>query len=210
MEEIWKDIKGYEGLYQVSNYGRVKSFKHNKEKLRKEVKDNMGYLIVNLSKNGNKKIYKIHRLVAEAFLQNPNNYPQVNHKDENKINNRADNLEWCTAKYNSNYGTRNERMSNTKKEKYPKGNHYMNGRHHTEETKKKIRENQPDISFEKHPQAKKVVCLTTNEKFNCIKTAALNYNICATSISQCCKGKRKSAGKHPLTKERLVWRYYDE
>jgi hypothetical protein len=106
MQEIWKDIKGYEGLYQVSNLGRVKSlerYKTNwskkqcvKERVLKPILANTGYYMVVLSKNGITKSVLVHRLVAETFLSNPNNLEQVNHKDENKLNNNIDNLEFCT------------------------------------------------------------------------------------------------------------------
>lgn len=114
-KEIWKDILGYEGLYQVSNFGRVKSLKFGKERILKLTKDKDGYLIVNLYKNNKSKTFKVHRLVAEAFIPNPDNLPQVNHKDEDKSNNILSNLEWCDVKYNQNYGTRNKRIgkSNT-------------------------------------------------------------------------------------------------
>lgn len=105
MEEIWKDKKDYEGLYQTSNLGRVKSFKFGKERILKPGTDKNGYLLVNLCKNGKVKTFKVHRLVAEAFLPNPDNLPEVNHKDENKQNNVVSNLEWCDRKYNINYGT---------------------------------------------------------------------------------------------------------
>ena len=109
-KEYWKPVVGYEGHYQVSNFGRVKSIKFGKEIiLKQKIKD--GYYYVGLSKNGIVKNYFVHRLVAEAFIPNPNNLPQVNHKDENKLNNSVDNLEWCDAKYNRNYGTINERLS---------------------------------------------------------------------------------------------------
>ena len=110
--EIWKDIKGYEGKYQVSNYGRVKSlnYRHTgNEKLLKPILQTDGYLYVSLCKP--LKRFSIHRLVAEAFIQNPDNLPEVNHKDENPTNNHVDNLEWCTNKYNINYGSRNKRVS---------------------------------------------------------------------------------------------------
>ena len=115
MKEIWKDKKDYEGLYMVSNWGRVKSIKFGKERILKLTKDKDGYLIVNLYKNNKSKTFKVHRLVAEAFLPNSYNLPQVNHKDENPQNNIVTNLEWCDAKYNNNYGTRNKRIgkSNT-------------------------------------------------------------------------------------------------
>lgn len=111
--ELWKDIVGYEGVYQVSNMGRVRSLpvksatKYFSGKVLTTFTDNLGYKAVNLSR----KTYKVHRLVANAFIENPNGYPQVNHKDENKANNCVDNLEWCTAKYNNNYGSRNQRIS---------------------------------------------------------------------------------------------------
>lgn len=106
------------GLYQVSNLGNVRSFNYNKAKkiqhLKKVVINKRGYLAVGLSKNGIFKIKTVHRLVAETFISNPNNLPQVNHIDENKLNNSVTNLEWCTNKYNINYGTRKERISEKK------------------------------------------------------------------------------------------------
>ena len=111
MEEIWKDKKDYEEHYQVSNWGRVKSIKFGKERILKPQKDKDGYLQVTLCKNNNQCQFKVHRLVAEVFLPNPNNYKEVNHKDENKTNNVVTNLEWCDRKYNQNYGTRTEKCS---------------------------------------------------------------------------------------------------
>lgn len=113
MTEIWRDIKGYENLYKVSNLGNIISLKTNK--ILKPNKGSNGYLLVHLYNNGiRSKHLLIHRLVAEAFLPNPNNYPQVNHKDENVSNNNVNNLEWCDSKYNNNYGTRNKRVSKAK------------------------------------------------------------------------------------------------
>ena len=109
-EEIWKDIEGYEGLYQISDKGRVKSLRFGKEKILKSVIDKKNYLQVVLYKNKIKKHFQVHRLVALAFISNPQNYPQVNHKDENPSNNNLENLEWCTSKYNINYGTRIQRF----------------------------------------------------------------------------------------------------
>ena len=107
MEE-WKDIDGYEGLYQVSNLGNIRNSKGKILPIRHTYD---GYCYVRLSKNGKRKYPKVSRLVAIAFLPNPSNLPQVNHKDENKDNNCTNNLEWCTCKYNCNYGTRNKRMA---------------------------------------------------------------------------------------------------
>lgn len=111
MEEIWRDIKDYEGLYQGSNLGRVKSIRFGKERILKPVTTKNGYLQVNLCKNGKVKAFRVHRLVAQTFLDNPNNLPCVNHKDECKTNNNVTNLEFCTYEYNSNFGTRNERVA---------------------------------------------------------------------------------------------------
>lgn len=108
MEEIWKDIVDYEGLYQVSNLGRVKSLVRKgvlKEKMLKPFIHQKGYLQIGLHKNGKYIKYLVHRLVAEAFIPNPNNLPEVNHKDENKQNNVVSNLEWCDRSYNNTYGT---------------------------------------------------------------------------------------------------------
>ena len=120
-KEIWKDISGYEGLYQVSNFGRVKSLnrvvKHAKggsyksegthviQEKKMSLKPNKvhGYRQVKLCKNSKISCFRVNRLVAEAFLPNPNNYPVVNHKDENRANDHVENLEWCTHSYNINY-----------------------------------------------------------------------------------------------------------
>ena len=110
MEE-WKNVIGYEGLYEVSSIGNVRNVKRN-TLLR--FSNNQGYIQVYLYKNGIRKGFRVHRLIAQAFLPNPNNLPQVNHLDEDKTNNRVDNLEWCTAKYNSNYGHRTENAINTR------------------------------------------------------------------------------------------------
>lgn len=119
MEE-WKNIKCYEGLYQVSNLGRIKSLSRTvhqynymakkdikitfKEKIRKPRMSKDGYYIINLNKDGKMTTYRVHRLVGEQFIENKENKPYINHKDGNKLNNNVDNLEWCTAKENSIHG----------------------------------------------------------------------------------------------------------
>lgn len=122
MEIQWKDVVGYEGLYMVSNKGDVKRKAHYKqdtngrvlyynERLMSTSKDCYGYTTVGLTKNGMLKVQNVHRLVAEAFIPNPQNLPCVNHKDENKSNSVVTNLEWCDYSYNNTYGTVLQRRS---------------------------------------------------------------------------------------------------
>ena len=120
---IWKDIKGYGGYYQVSSHGQVRSLdrivmsggypRKIKGQILAQTTDRDGYKHLRLRKNGKEKSFFVHRLVAEAFVYNkkPDENLQVNHKDEDKANNHFSNLEWCTAEYNINYGTRNQRLS---------------------------------------------------------------------------------------------------
>ena len=112
---IWKDVKGYEGIYEISNYGIIKNIKTNK--IKKQSIDNVGYYVVSLCKNNISKLKRVHCIIAEAFIPNPNNYPCVNHKDENKLNNDIENLEWCTKGYNNRYGSRVKRITEKKKKK---------------------------------------------------------------------------------------------
>ena len=128
MKEFWKDIENFEGKYQVSNKGRIKSLARYvlcsngkilpvKEHILKSKVTTSGYLMVVLCKSNKRKFALIHRLVAQAFIPNPDNLPEVNHIDEDKTNNKVDNLEWCTSKYNSNYGKRNIKISSKLKYK---------------------------------------------------------------------------------------------
>lgn len=120
MDEIFRDIEGYEGLYQISNFGRVKSLERTAdngycirtvpERILKQTKNGFGYFFVGLHKGGKVKNVFVHRLVASAFIPNPQGLPQVNHKDECKTNNTVENLEWCDIQYNCNYGTRIKRI----------------------------------------------------------------------------------------------------
>lgn len=197
MEE-WRDIKGYEGLYQISNYGRARSLDRyivdswgRKYKIKgKIIKNRINrkrYLYTCLSKNGNIKDYQTHRLVADAFLDKNDfkycededlskidlNDLQVNHKDENKTNNNVDNLEYCTAKYNIRYGTTIERRSNA-----------IRGR--------KI-----------YSLRKRVRCVETNTIYSGVIEAAKVLNIDSSSITKCCKNNRKTSGGYH-------WEYADE
>ena len=122
IKEVWKDINGFEGYYQISNYGRIRSLDRLiirsdgnplplKGRILKQNLKKSGRLQIMLTKNSVYKVYQVHRLVAEHFIPNPNNWPEVNHKDENPLNNHVDNLEWCTPSYNVNYGTRIKRQA---------------------------------------------------------------------------------------------------
>ena len=113
MQEIWKDISGFEGFYEISSYGRVRSVKSGKILSTSKCGGCRGYLSVCLSKNGKRYGKLVHRLVAEAFIPAIEGLSEVNHKDEDKTNNRVDNLEFCDHKYNMNYGTRNIRSKDT-------------------------------------------------------------------------------------------------
>ena len=113
MQEIWKDISGFEGVYEISSYGRVRSVKSGKILSTSKCGGCRGYLSVCLSKNGKRYGKLVHRLVAEAFIPVVEGLSEVNHKDEDKTNNRVENLEWCDHKYNMNYGTRNIRSKDT-------------------------------------------------------------------------------------------------
>lgn len=112
MEEIWKPVVEYEGLYEVSNTGLVRSLRYNK--IMSPNINRYGYKYINLCKDGIIKTKTIHRLVAQAFIPNPDNLPMVNHKDEDKGNNCVENLEWCDQKYNVNYGMSQEKRKCTK------------------------------------------------------------------------------------------------
>lgn len=122
-QEKWKPVHGYEGYYEVSNLGNVRGVDRvvkdksgntrlvRGRKIAKSTHYRNGYMSVMLSRDCEQKRFTVHRLVAEAFVSNPHGYPEVNHKDENKENNAAENLEWCTHLYNNRYGTKQERLS---------------------------------------------------------------------------------------------------
>lgn len=221
MEE-WRDIQGYEGLYQVSSCGRVKTLNYKRtgqERIMKQVTNSGGYKFVNLYKNGEKKYYQVHRLVATAFIDNPNNYPCVNHKDECKYNNFVENLEFCTHEYNVNYGTRTERQSRTLTGKYIGENnpmygrtgkkHPMYGKHHSDETRKKITKNHADVSGKNNPRARRIMCINTGKIFDTVGEAAKWSSTGISSIARQIQGKQKTSGKNPVTKEKLQWKYID-
>lgn len=174
--EIWKnisEIKGMEqyGNYEVSNLGNVKSLKYrrtSKPKLLKPLVNTQGYLLVKLYSNGNQKHFCVHRLVALAFISNPNDYPEVNHIDENKQNNNVTNLEWCDRVYNVNFGSRNKRASEAFK---------------TSKARKRASE----------ARKKKIICIELNEVFNSVSQAAELLNIDQGFISNVLTGRNKTA-----------------
>ena len=213
MEEIWKDIQGYEGLYQVSNYGRIRSFKrmkNNKEARQFKLTPNStGYISVGLRKNGKKILYQVHRLVAESFIPNPENKPQVNHIDGNKTNNHISNLEWVTASENTQHAYKMglAKITDKTKEKMSKSHKGKKRKPFTDEHRKNMsiaRKNQKPIN------PKKVICITTGRIFESMVEGAKFYNMNSREhITDCCKYRRKSAGKLP-DGTKLKWMYYDD
>ena len=188
MAEVWRDVVGYEGLYQVSDLGRVRTLAHvtngkpQKARIRKAIKHvKTGYLLVSLSKDGEQKNLYVHRLVALAFVDNPDNKPTVNHKNEIKTDNRAENLEWMTLPENLRYGTHDERA----------------------------RLNKPDMSGERHPNygrrgaeahthKGKVIGINIHDgsvvEFDTAATAARTLNISTGQLCDHLKGRYKSCG----------------
>jgi len=164
--EIWKDIEGYEGLYEVSNMGNVKSLEHfdslgrkHNSIIRKPQRLDSGYVIISLTKNSHHKAFLLHRLVAKHFLPNPYNLPVINHKDQNPSNNCVDNLEWCTQSYNLMYKNAAKRAAS--KQYKPILQYTFNGE--------------------------------LIKKWDSITEAAQYFNKSTSKFVACCKGKRKSA-----------------
>lgn len=182
MEEVWKDIEGYEGLYQVSNMGRVKSVARyapnnggvffKEEKILKQVKNKKGYCTVSLSKRSKKQSVTVHRLVAKAFVSNPNSSLTVNHINEIKTDNRAENLEWMSISENVKYGNGIKRSS---------------------------------ISRTNNPKRCKPVIQYSKDgnfikEYMSIKIASDITNIESTNITACCHDRRKFAGGY-------IWKF---
>lgn len=180
LNEVWKPIKYYEGLYEISNYGRVKSvertvYSSDGERICGYVKEHYvpqhdngrGYLFVSLWKDNKSKREYVHRLVALTFIDNPTRLPQVNHKDEDKQNNYVENLEWCDATYNNTYGTKITRQVATSED---------NGVY--AKSSERMRVNNPNKGQwkrGKNAYAKKVIC--DGIVFNCIKDCAEYYKV---------------------------------
>ena len=195
--EQWKDIEGFEGLYQVSNMGRIKALKReipnpkNPEKVRvlkehimKCQLDN-GYVKTQIYKDGKKKTIKVHREVASAFIPNPENKPTVNHiKEDEKSNNCVSNLEWATHSEQLKHGTYIQRNVESNRKSGFKGVQKM-----------------------KEVNSKKVLCITTKKVFNSVREAAEFYGIDSSGLSKCCRGKFTYCGTINGTK--LEWKYIE-
>lgn len=175
--EIFKDIEGYEGLYQISNLGNVKSLNYHrtgKERILKPAKKDNGYLFIGLHKNRNIKYFLIHRLVASSFLPNPNKLKEINHINENKIDNRVENLEWINHKDNMKYGNRSVKELETKNKN------------------SSINAEKPIIQLSKYG--------IEIGRYKSINEAERQTGINQSSIGRCCKGKYNSAGGY-------IWKY---
>ncbi len=180
--ERWKDIKDYEGLYQISDYGRVKSFKRKGNTcthIKKVRMNKQGYLYTNLHKNNKTKSFKIHRLVCEHYITKQENKIWVNHKDGNKLNNCVDNLEWCTPSENATHA-----FKNNLRFVWNKGKRFS-------ETKinKKVNQYDLDGKFIK--------------TWNCIAEASEYYNVSSSCIIRVCKKIKKTC-------RNFIWTYYSE
>lgn len=185
--EIWKDVNGYDGIYQVSNYGNVRKLKTwvGNQYSSKYVDispvpvnmyiDNKGYKRLCLSYNGKYTHVRLHRLVAQAFIPNPNNLPEVNHKDEDKFNNCVHNLEWCTHQYNTLYGTRVERIR-----------------------LKNLELGSSRKGVVQYSLSGDIIC-----EWNSLTEASKSLSISLSKISNCCHHKRKTAGGY-------IWKFKED
>lgn len=177
--EIWKDIVGFEGRYQISNLGNVKSLNYGNRGYARNLvpkTNNKGYKWVELTNGNSKKCLLIHRLVALAFLKNPNNYPVINHKDENPQNNHVDNLEWCTTSYNNKYSI----------ERHPE--RFILLKHRKSRDYYKVKTKYFNVHINQFSKNGEFI----KQWFNFAELKHIkNYN--NTSIKECCEGKRRTA-----------------
>lgn len=207
-DEVWKTIDGFED-YEISNFGRCRSIDRTDANGKRKIKgkilteryDTKGY--VQYALRSNKKIYakRAHRLVAEAFIPNPNNLPQINHKDENKLNNRVDNLEWCTSQYNNTYGTKIERFKESRK--WYKPSPELMARI-AEKNRGKKRSEEFKESHRDHPSNRPVKCVETNTVYRSMSEAARDFNIKYVS------NIRESAGHKNRTAGGVHWEFVEK
>lgn len=193
MEEQWNDVEGFEGLYKISNKGRVRSL-HGKGRILKTAISRFGYERVVLSNINIRKTFSVHRLVAQAFIPNPDNKPQVNHKnifnlssEENKRCNIVDNLEWCTSKENINHALETK-LKDTSKIDYSYARNMM-------------------AEYNKKNKSKPVVKINFNtldvlERYSSLSEASIESGYATSSLYDCCIGKKRTIGG-------FVWRYED-
>lgn len=182
MNEEWRDIKGYEGLYQVSNLGRVKSLRYKRgeqEKILDGWISKEGYRKVSFYKDNKRKDYLVHRLVAESFIPNPNNKPFIDHIDTNRTNNKIDNLRWATQKENCNNVISKKNYVDSSKQLYISG-----------KSNKIIGAKGKD-----NPRSKKIVQLTLNNEpikiWDSIREVG-RHGFLSSCVGHCCRGKRKT------------------
>lgn len=204
-EEIWKPVKGFEGLYEVSNLGKIKSIERKiqrenwgflsvREKILKQNIGTTGYYQVSLWKNNKGHIRKVHRIVAEAFIPNIQNKRIVDHIDTNPLNNNATNLRWATDKENANNPLSIEKLRGTKKslEHREKMRAVNLGKKMSLESRKKISESQK--GKRKTKLWKKVICVETKKVFNSLSDASKETGLNIQNISAVCRGKRAKCG----------------
>ena len=190
-ENVRKPIPGYEGLYEVDECGRIFSSKTGEQK--KQRVSDKGYKVVSLYKDGGYKNVKVHRAVAMAFIENPNNLPVINHKDEDKTNNFVENLEWCTPAYNTAYGTARDRQAKK-----------LRGKNRPDYVKLNMSIKMKQYQNSKEGNGRPVMCIETGERFTSICDAAEKLGVCEGTIRQSCHRNTKK-GRNGMT-----FRFFDE
>ena len=188
MDEIWETIiiDGEVTNYEASPSGLIRN--KTTFKILKPYYINSGYLMVTICLDSKRHPrYLVHRLIAMTFIPNPYNYPEVNHKDEDKTNNSVENLEWCTSEYNQNYGTAIERARNNRTYAYGEA-HFAFGKSPSEETRKKMSENHANVNGELNPNAMEVICFNNYTIYSTLKELSEEFGCSYSSCRKVCKG----------------------